>query len=500
MGASRARISAGMLAAVLVAASGCANDTGDSGGEDKGDVNLSGQNFIETQITAAMYSLLLEDAGYNVTTKLVDTRDVYIPEMKKGDVDVATEYVGALADYLNTTANGDDAEPVSSSDLDETMANLEELAAESNITVLEPAEAVDANAFAVTSEFAEENDLSTLSDLAALGEPIVLAAAPDCEGRPDCEGGLSDDYGIDITKVLGLGYASPQAIESVKSGESQLVEVASTQSDSLAEQGLVVLEDDKQIQPVQNLVPVVNSDFLNDNPEVEDILNKVSAELTSDDIAALNAQVAVDRADPAQVAEDYLTEKGLLPAHGGRHTFIGGGLPKVPSREGSRLTVLAAGCWTHDAAFIRSGKGPLTPVSAEATLAQDIFHGNVGNHLYTHAVHKTLLTPGTKIVSNGTLSEVRRATADDCARANEKFDAFVIPLANAFRPQFRDRLENLTAFVKGLTIPVVVVGVGVQIDGFDQDLAVLEGLAPDVRAFVSPRFSTGRPPSACAAS
>ncbi len=135
--------------------------------------------------------------------------------------------------------------------------------------------------------------------------------------------------------------------------------------------------------------------------------------------------------------------------------------------------------------LIRSGKGPLTPVSAEATLAQDIFHGNVGNHLYTHAVHKTLLTPGTKIVSNGTLSEVRRATADDCARANEKFDAFVIPLANAFRPQFRDRLENLTAFVKGLTIPVVVVGVGVQIDGFDQDLAVLEGLAPDVQAFVS---------------
>jgi osmoprotectant transport system substrate-binding protein len=259
-----------------------------------------------------MYSLLLEDAGYAVTTKLVDTRDVYIPEMEKGDVDIATEYVSGLADFLNTTTNGDDAEPVSSSDLDETMQQLDELAAKSNITMLEPAEAVDANAFAVTSQFAEDNDLSTLSDLAALGEPIVLAAAPDCEGRTDCEGGLSDDYGIDITKVLPLGYASPQAIESVVSGESQLVEVASTQSESLAEQDLVVLEDDKQIQPVQNLIPAVNSDFLEDNPDVEETLNALAEVLTSEDIAGLDAQVDIDRADPADVAQEYLEGEGLL--------------------------------------------------------------------------------------------------------------------------------------------------------------------------------------------
>ncbi|MDQ3484870.1 MAG: ABC transporter substrate-binding protein [Actinomycetota bacterium] len=310
-------LTTGILSAALLLAAGCANDTasdgatGDGGG-DKGDITLSGQNFTETQITAAMYSLLLEDAGYAVTTKLVDTRDVYIPEMKNGDVDIATEYVSGLADYLNTTTNGDDAEPVSSSDLEATMQKLDELAAQSNITMLEPAEAVDANAFAVTSKFAEDNSLSTLSDLAALGEPIVLAAAPDCEGRTDCEGGLSDDYGIDITKVLPLGYASPQAIESVVSGESQLVEVASTQSESLAEQDLVVLEDDMQIQPVQNLIPAVNSDFLEDNPDVEETLNALSDVLTSEDIAGLDAEVDIDRADPADVAQEYLESKDLL--------------------------------------------------------------------------------------------------------------------------------------------------------------------------------------------
>jgi len=308
----------GMLAAALLTAAGCSNDTGDDdssgdgGGGDKGSIKLSGQNFTETQVTAAMYQLLLEDAGYTVDTTLVDTRDVYIPEMKSGNIDVATEYVSGLADYLNTVQNGDGAAPVSSSDLDETMGNLAGLAAKENIEVLEPAEAVDANAFAVTKDFADENKVATLSDLAKLGQPVVLAAAPDCEGRTDCEGGLSEDYGINISKVLPLGYASPQAIDSVNSGESQLVEVASTSSDSLLEQDLVVLEDDKHIQPVQNLVPAVNSDFLKDNPDVAEVLNGLSAKLTSDDIAELNSSVDVDREDPADAAKSWLEDNDLL--------------------------------------------------------------------------------------------------------------------------------------------------------------------------------------------
>lgn len=315
---TRRAVIAGLLAAGVCLTAGCSNDTSSSGSDetsaasaDKGNVNLSGQNFTETQITAAMYKLLLEDAGYTVTTKLVDTRDVYIPEMDKGNVDVATEYVSGLADYLNTTQNGDNADPVSSSDLEATMKALGTLAAKSNITMLEPAEAVDANAFAVTTKFAEDNNVATLSDLAGLGQPIVLAAAPDCEGRTDCEGGLSGDYGIDISKVLPLGYASPQAIDSVNKGESQLVEVASTQAASLAEQGITVLEDDKHIQPVQNLVPAVNSDFLDAHPDVADALNKLAV-LTSDDISTLDAKVDLDREDPAGVAEAYLTDKGLI--------------------------------------------------------------------------------------------------------------------------------------------------------------------------------------------
>jgi osmoprotectant transport system substrate-binding protein len=242
--------------------------------------------------------------------KLVETRDVYMRELPD-DVDVVPEYVGGIADYLNAEANGANAEPITTSDPAETLAAAEPLAEEAGVTFLEPAEATDQNAFFVTQEYAEANSLATLSDLGELGEPVVLAAAPDCEGRPDCEGGLTETYGIDITKVLPLGFASPQTYESVLSGESQLG-LTSTTDGSLESQGLQLLEDDQSIQPAQNLVPMVSTSFLEENGDVEDVLNELMGELTTDDLTDLNGQVGNERAKPEDVAQEYLEERGLL--------------------------------------------------------------------------------------------------------------------------------------------------------------------------------------------
>ena len=93
----------------------------------------------------------------------------------------------------------------------------------------------------MTQEFSEAEGVTKLSDLE--GMSVTLAAAPDCEGRLDCEGGLSDEYGIDVTEVLPLGYASDQTYQSVLDGESELGETSTTDG-TLESQGLVVLEDD----------------------------------------------------------------------------------------------------------------------------------------------------------------------------------------------------------------------------------------------------------------
>lgn len=132
--------------------------------------------------------------------------------------------------------------------------------------------------------------------------------------------------------------------------------------------------------------------------------------------------------------------------------------------------------------LVRSGKDPFTMVGPEATLTQDVFNSNVGNYLFAHSVFRALMVPGADLVSNATLSETRSPSRLAAGRINEEFDAFVIPLANAFRPEFARRLHNLTSLVEQLKIPVVVVGVGAQAP-LDLDTDGLGGIAPIVKRF-----------------
>lgn len=305
-------------AALLLVTAGCGDDnsledegSGGGGGGDLGTAVVGGQKFTESAVMAAIYQLLLEDAGYSVETKLVTTRDVYLPELADGAVDIVPDYLAGLTDFLNTDANGPDAEPVSSNDTDETLAALEPLAEAKGISILPPSEATNQNAFFVTQELADASSLVTLSDFAALGEPVKLAAAEDCEGRADCEAGLIDVYGIDITEILPLGFGSAQTKDAVSADEAQLG-LTGTTDGTLADLGLVLLEDDQGIQPAQNLTPAVNAEFLADNPDLEDLFNELSEALTTEDLAAMNVQVDLERMKPEDVAQQFLEDKGLL--------------------------------------------------------------------------------------------------------------------------------------------------------------------------------------------
>lgn len=311
-------LAAGLAAATLLLAAGCGDDDdpladnkGSGDGGSKGSVVVGGQDFTEMQVLAAIYQKVLEDQGYSVTTKLVTTRDVYLPELANGNVDIVPDYLAGLTDFLNTEANGPDAEQVSSNDADATLEALEPLAEDQGISILPPSEATDQNAFFVSQEFADQHDLATLSDLAALGQPIKLGAPPDCEGRADCEGGLTEVYGLDITEIVPLDFASAQVKDAVAKGEVQLGETGTTDG-TLEDLGLVLLEDDQGIQPAQNLTPAVNSEFLADNPDLEDVFNELSEALTTEDLAEMNAKVDVERQKPEDVAQEFLEDKGLL--------------------------------------------------------------------------------------------------------------------------------------------------------------------------------------------
>lgn len=274
-----------------------------------GPVTIASQSFPEAAMVAAMYEQLLAANGYTPEVQLVDARDGYMSTFP-GGVDIVPEYVGGIVNFLNSRENGDSAEPFEAGDGDELAADGADLLTAAGITLLDVSPATDTNAFFVTQEYSDDNGVTKLSDLE--GDTVTLAAAPDCEGRLDCEGGLSDDYGIDIDEVLPLGYASDQTYQAVISGEVELGETSTTDG-TLEQQGLVVLEDDKQIQPAQNLVPAVSTEFLDANPGIADILNPLMAALTTEKLTELNARVSVNREQAVDVAADFLASEGLVP-------------------------------------------------------------------------------------------------------------------------------------------------------------------------------------------
>ncbi|MFI6350503.1 polysaccharide pyruvyl transferase family protein [Streptomyces sp. NPDC050560] len=130
--------------------------------------------------------------------------------------------------------------------------------------------------------------------------------------------------------------------------------------------------------------------------------------------------------------------------------------------------------------LMRSGKSPFDVVTHEEYIHRDLLGTNTGNLLFSDSVHKLLTLPGTEVVSNGIRTDT---SAERAARINEEYDAFVIPLANAFRTDWKKSLDRLSALVEQLTIPVVVIGVGAQV-GEDYATETLRPIEESVKRFV----------------
>jgi osmoprotectant transport system substrate-binding protein len=69
--------------------------------------------------------------------------------------------------------------------------------------------------------------------------------------------------------------------------------------------------DDKKLFAAENVVPVIKK--TKSTPEVERILNAVSAKLTTADLISMNRK-AGEGTDAADVAKEWLTTAGLNPA------------------------------------------------------------------------------------------------------------------------------------------------------------------------------------------
>jgi len=266
-------------------------------------ITIGSFNFGESEILMNMYAGVLKKAGFNVALKdKLGNREVVEPALESGQIDLIAEYESTSLEFLNKGAGQ------ASGDVDATYQKLKALYAAKNITVLTPSPAADQNAFAVTKDTATKFSLKKMSDLAPVAAQMTLGGPPECPTRPYCQKGLQTTYGLNFKDFKALDSDGPLTKSALDSGAIQVGLLFSSDG-SITAKGYVVLDDDKHLQNADNIVPVIRNDKA--NADAQAALNKVSAALTSDKLAALNKQVDIDKADPADVAKKFLSDNGL---------------------------------------------------------------------------------------------------------------------------------------------------------------------------------------------
>lgn len=305
-----------LMAAAAVVLAACSSGGGDSADPSAspgggGPITIATTNFSETKIIASMYQQVLEANGVQASIKELTTREVIVPALEKGEVQLTPEYLGSLTEFLNKEVNGADAEQLATGDAEATFEAVTPLAEQRGLTLLTPSPAQDQNAFAVTSDFATQNNLQTLTQLGEYSQqsPITLGGPPECPKRPFCQPGLEQTYNVKVGSFVPLDAGGPLTIQALNQGKVNVGLVFSS-SGSVAANNLVVLEDDKGLQTAENILPALNTSAVTDT--ITEQLDNVSAALTTDELQQLNEQVEIDRQSPEKVATAFLQEKGLI--------------------------------------------------------------------------------------------------------------------------------------------------------------------------------------------
>jgi len=301
------------VAAVLgLSACGSGGGGADGGGADRSDdlpgsgkpaLRLGTKNFTEQFILGELYAQALRARGWDVALKAdIGSSEVADKALTSGVIDLYPEYIGTTLSVIK----GQKTVPKTAQ---ATYSQAKAFYEDRGQTLLAATPFSNRDALGVTKAFAAEHDLSTPADLRRLGS-FTLGAAPEFRTRFAGLVGLRSEYGL--RKVDFKPMLIDEIYGALDSGEIQVADVFTTDA-QLASGRYVVLSDPKAIFGFQNVAPVISRKVLDVQGKVlAETLNAVSAKLTNGVMQQLNAQVAIDGREPADVAKAFLRTNGLL--------------------------------------------------------------------------------------------------------------------------------------------------------------------------------------------
>lgn len=261
-------------------------------------------DFTEGAILASLYSQVLTSEGFDVSVETVATREIMEPALEQGHIDLVPEYQGTLLHFLRPLTDVGTF-PDQREALDAALETR-------GLVALESSPGQNQNVIVVTTQTASDLELSKISDLRRVAGDLTFGGPPECPARPLCLLGLEDEYGLRFARFVPLDAGGPLTWAALVGGEIDVGLLFGTDP-AIDRDGLAVLEDDQDLQPEENIVPVLRRAVLTENgDDLSGPLDELSAHLTTETLRQLNSQVLDVGLSPEEAARNWLDEKGFV--------------------------------------------------------------------------------------------------------------------------------------------------------------------------------------------
>ncbi|MGF9756213.1 ABC transporter substrate-binding protein [Microvirga sp. 0TCS3.31] len=284
-------------------------------GAARADVVVSSKIDTEGSVLGNIILLALNANGIKTQDRIqLGATPVVRKALTAGEIDIYPEYTGNAGYFFN---KADDPVWKDAAKGFETAKKLDYDA--NKVVWLDPSPANNTWAIALRKEVADSNKLKTMSDFGqwiGKGGKVVLAASAEFVNSDAALPAFQKTYDFRMKPEQLIVLSGGDTAATIKAAAEQTnganAAMVYGTDGGIAPSGLVVLTDDKGVQPVYAPAPVVREAALKENPKIAEILKPVFASLDLATLQGLNARVQVGGEPAKAVATDYLKSKGFL--------------------------------------------------------------------------------------------------------------------------------------------------------------------------------------------
>ena len=284
-------------------------------GAARADVVVSSKIDTEGSVLGNIILLALDSNGIKTQDRIqLGATPVVRKALTAGEIDIYPEYTGNAGFFFN---KADDPVWKDAAKGFETAKKLDYDA--NKIVWLDPSPANNTWAIALRKDVADSNKLKTLADFGqwvTKGGKVVLAASAEFVNSEAALPAFQKTYDFKMKPEQLIVLSGGDTAATIKAAAEQTnganAAMVYGTDGGIAPSGLVVMEDNKGVQPVYAPAPIIRESVLKENPKIAEILKPVFASLDLATLQGLNARVQVGGEPAKAVATEYLKSKGFL--------------------------------------------------------------------------------------------------------------------------------------------------------------------------------------------